>query len=74
MDATGTLSWREVCQRCGGQMLPGKALAQTYGGTPDFSCGSVVTMSPRGTGKLIKCLKCGKCGHSITLTTKGEKL
>jgi|LakMenEpi03Aug12_release.lakeMendotaPanAssembly.Ray.scaffolds.fasta_scaffold03608_28 hypothetical protein len=59
-----------VCQRCGGTMKPSKAIAQTYGGSPDFAGGPVVTMSPEGPGKLIDCLKCERCGHSITPNAK----
>lgn len=47
-------------------MKPSKAIAQTYGGSPDFPGGTVVTMSPEGPGKLIDCLKCEKCGHSVS--------
>jgi hypothetical protein len=47
-------------------MKPSKAIAQTYGGSPDFAGGPVVTMSPEGPGRLIDCLKCERCGHSIT--------
>lgn len=54
-----------VCRRCGGQMNPSKAIAQTYGGMPDFPGGAVVTVSPAGPGKLVDCLKCCGCGHSI---------
>lgn len=55
------------CRRCGGNMVPGLALAQTYTGLPDFPGDSrAVTMSPGGPGKLVPCLKCVKCGHSVT--------
>jgi hypothetical protein len=54
-----------TCRRCGGAMLHSKAIAQTYGGLPDFAGGPVVTMSPGGHGQLIDCLKCERCGHSI---------
>ncbi len=54
-----------TCRRCGGAMLHSKAIAQTYGGIPDFAAGQVVTMSPEGHGQLIDCLKCERCGHSI---------
>ncbi len=52
-----------TCQKCGGEMKPGKALAQTVTGIPDL--GEVVTLSPGGPGKLIDCLKCAECGHSV---------
>lgn len=55
-----------ICYRCGGEMKPGKAIEQTYSGSPDFIGGAVVTMSPGGKGRLIDCLKCEKCGHSVT--------
>lgn len=52
------------CAKCGGDMRPGVALAQTYtGGAPDM--GHVVTMSPGGPGKLIECSKCAVCGWSV---------
>jgi hypothetical protein len=47
-------------------MLPGVAMAQTYGGIPDFHGHEVVTMSPSGPGVLVDCLKCNVCGHSVT--------
>ncbi len=54
------------CKKCGGRMKPGKALAQTVTGIPDFARdGNVVTLSPGGPGKLIDCLKCTECGHSV---------
>lgn len=52
--------------RCDGTMLPGLAMAQTYGGAPDFPGGAVVTMSPSGPGKLTSCLKCSACGYSVS--------
>jgi hypothetical protein len=55
-----------MCNRCGGDMEPGKAIQQTYGGKADFDDGKVVTMSPAGQGKLIDCLKCTTCGYSLT--------
>ena len=55
-----------ACRRCSGAMLPSKAIAQTYGGSPDFAGGPVVTMSQEGPGRMIDCLKCERCGHSIT--------
>lgn len=57
-----------ACRKCGGIMLPGKAILQTYTGTDDFTgTGSgVVTMSPGGGGILADCSKCSKCGHSVS--------
>ncbi len=60
-----------VCSKCGGPMRPGKAIAQTWGGSPDFIGGEVVTMSPGGPGRLIDCLKCARCGWSVTPTASG---
>jgi hypothetical protein len=54
----------DCCKKCGGEMNPGKAIAQTYTGTKDM--GEVCTMSPGGKGKLIDCQKCSKCGWSTT--------
>lgn len=65
-DALNQLHGLVLCRRCGHQMKPSKAIAQTYGGIPDFAGGHVVTMSPGGPGKLIDCLKCVNCGHSIS--------
>lgn len=56
----------EGCRRCGGEMVPSKAIAQTYTGTPDFPGKEVVTLSPRGPGRLVDCLKCRQCGWSVT--------
>ena len=56
----------QICLRCGGNMKPGTAMAQNYGGIHDFPNGPVVTLSPKGPGKLIECLKCEKCGHSVS--------
>lgn len=56
------------CKKCGGEMKPGKAIAQTLtGGLPDFPGDTYcVTLSPGGSGKLIDCLKCASCGWSVT--------
>lgn len=60
----------EGCRRCGGEMKPSKAIAQTYTGMPDFPGAEVVTLSPGGQGKLVDCLKCCQCGHSVTPNVK----
>ena len=57
---------RPICRKCGGFMLPGKAILQTYTGIADFLGGETVTMSPGGGGELVDCLKCSSCGHSVT--------
>lgn len=49
--------------RCGSEMQPGIAIAQTYIG---YGSGDVVTWSPGGPGLLVTCLKCVACGHSVT--------
>ena len=55
------------CKKCDGAMRPGKAIAQTWTGTPDFPGDTrCVTMSPGGAGKLIDCMKCEACGWSVT--------
>lgn len=57
----------QTCRKCGADMRPGQAIAQTWVGTPEFpgewQC---VTMSPGGSGKLIACMKCEECGWSVT--------
>ena len=57
----------QTCKRCKADMTPGKAIEQTFTGSPDFA-GDVrgVTMSPGGAGKLVDCLKCPECGWSVT--------
>jgi hypothetical protein len=57
------------CIKCGGRMIESKALEEIYSGTPDFTGGEVVTMSPSGRARLIDCLKCEKCGWSVTHNT-----
>jgi hypothetical protein len=63
-----------TCWRCGGEMKPGIAIAQTYVGSPDFpgDTGSEdgCTFSPGGPGKIIDALKCVKCGHSFATIKK----
>ena len=54
------------CRKCGSAMKPGKAIAATYTGIPDFPGGEVCTVSAGGQGKLIDCMKCIKCGWSVT--------
>lgn len=56
----------DSCSKCGGKMAPGKAIAQTCTGMPDFPGGDVLTLSPGGPGRLVECLKCQKCGHSVS--------
>ena len=53
-----------TCSRCGGDKAPGIAMGQTWSGMPDFPGGAVVTLSPGGPGRVIKCNKCRSCGHS----------
>ena len=48
-------------------MWPGIAMGQTFSGSPDFSGGPVVTISPAGPGVLIDCLKCPQCGYSVSI-------
>lgn len=55
-----------ICTKCGGQMKPGKAIAQTFTGTPEWKGAEAVTMSAGGPGKLIDCLKCERCGYSVS--------
>ena len=60
-----------TCKKCGGAMKPGKAIAQTWVGTPEWPGEwRGATMSPGGTGKLIDCMKCEACGWSITSNDK----
>ena len=60
------------CRKCGGHMKPGKAIQQTYTGTPDFLDGAVVTLSVGGPGRLVDCDKCEKCGHSVSVSARVE--
>lgn len=64
----------QTCKRCGTELVPGKAIEQTWTpGVPDFpGCYDLVTMSPGGPGRLIDCLKCPQCGWSVTAGAKGE--
>lgn len=55
------------CKYCGHRMWPGIAMGQTFSGSPDFSGGPVVTISPAGPGVLIDCLKCPQCGYSVSI-------
>jgi len=56
-----------TCRKCGGEMKPGKALAQTFiEGEPDFRGSDVVTVSAGGPGKQIDVMKCSECGWSVT--------
>jgi len=57
------------CNRCGGEMRPGQAIAQTFAGSPDLG-GEVCTMSQGGTGKLIECSKCTSYGWSVSVGHK----
>ncbi len=66
-DSDCNLPANSNCRKCGGEMRPGIALAQTCTGVDDFAGHGVVTMSPGGPGKVIDCLKCGQCGHSVSV-------
>jgi len=55
------------CPKCGGLMIEdGKALRQTFTGTPDFYGDHVITMSPVWRGDITQCNKCSECGWSIS--------
>lgn len=55
------------CKKCNGDMVPGKAIVQTYTGLPDFAGDTYpVTLSAGGDGKLVNCSKCKECGWSTT--------
>ncbi len=47
-------------------MRPGRAIEQTWVGTPEWPGDSIYTMSPGGPGRLVDCLKCEMCGNSIS--------
>lgn len=58
------------CPRDGAELRPGIAIQQTYtAGAPDFpgpiGPDDVVTMSPGGPGRLVRCWKCPACGWSV---------
>lgn len=59
--------WNGRCKPCGGEMKPGRAIAETLTGVPDFPDGEVCTVSAGGPGRLIDCLKCSACGWSVTI-------
>lgn len=61
------------CKRCDVPMQPGKAIAQTVTGVPDFHGKEVVTLSPGGQGVLIDCMKCPQCGWSVTVGEEHTK-
>lgn len=67
--AEATEAWNRraihECRKCGGEMQPGQAIAQTYTGHADFIGGEAVTLSPGGPGKLVECSKCSACGWSV---------
>jgi hypothetical protein len=60
------------CKRCLIQMLPGRAIEQTWiSGISDFIGDTnpiCQTMSAGGPGKLIPCLKCPNCGYSVRIS------
>lgn len=60
-----------TCRKCGTEMQPGKALAQTFAeGIPDFPGEDTIrTFSAGGPGAMIDCMKCPKCGQSVTNDT-----
>lgn len=55
------------CPKCRVELVPGRALSQTWTeGAPDFPGDNVcVTVSAGGPGRVIDCLKCPCCGHSL---------
>lgn len=63
-----TLAWTDsICRKCGGDMAPGKAIAQTFDGIPDFPGDAhPVTLSPGGPGEMVDVMKCSRCGWSVT--------
>lgn len=51
-------------------MRPGKAMDQTYTGSPDFPGDThATTISAGGPGRLTDCMKCEDCGWSVTTNT-----
>lgn len=52
------------CPRCQVEMQLGKAIEQTWAGTPEWEGDEICTLSPAGPGKLVDCLKCPQCGYS----------
>lgn len=62
----------DKCRRCGGSMVPSKALLNTWvAGVPDFPGSEDLTgqtMHHGGPGKLVDCLKCADCGWSLLPT------
>lgn len=62
------------CRKCGGQMRPGVAMAQTFvGSVPDFAGDDhASTMSAGGPGVMTGCMKCEDCGWSVIGVTSDE--
>jgi transcription elongation factor Elf1 len=61
------LKGQSTCRKCGGEMRPGKALAQTFtAAEPDLPDSNVVTLKAGGSGKQIDVMKCSECGWSVT--------
>ena len=57
-----------TCKLCGGNMVVGDYIEQTFTGIPDFPGDKYPsTVSAGGSGSFRKngCLKCSDCGHSI---------
>lgn len=55
------------CGKCLVVMLPSVALENVLTGIGDFHDGDdVVTLSPSGRARIVKCLKCPSCGRSVT--------
>lgn len=64
---TGGKADSDKCRKCGGRMVEGTYLAQTFSGVPDFPGDKhAVTVSPGGPGRLAPCSKCEACGWSVT--------
>lgn len=62
----------DACYRCGGHLRPGIAMQSTFTGRPDFADGEVVTMSPGGPGRIVRCMKCVACGSSVAMGRRAE--
>ena len=56
-----------LCNKCGGNYHPARALVNTTVAAIDFSDIDIYgdTLSRSGPAKMVDCMKCESCGHSF---------